>query len=184
MDFQSMPLREAFDQPKALTIRTRFYSAAEWELQKPLIEQFYVQEGRTCKETMAILKGKGFSVSEKQIKSRLTKWNFDIKNIRGNTMRAIAKVQARRQKEQGKESVFKINNRSVHPRNIKRFLLKKNISEDELLTTQESDDTVEYTVYTPRPSTPSSCTGLTYQGERSHHPTLFREPGLPIGSVE
>lgn len=60
MDFQNLSLRHASEQPKVPAV---MYSPAEWELKKPLIERLYVHEGRTCKETMAILRENGFPVT-------------------------------------------------------------------------------------------------------------------------
>lgn len=55
-------------------------------------------------------------------------------------MRMIGKSQARRRELDGKESVFRVNNKTIPPRNIKRYLARKNISENELLLPGEADD--------------------------------------------
>jgi hypothetical protein len=71
---------------------------------------------------------------EKQLKSRIAKWGFDIKNIKGHTMVHMARARLKRKREDGKDSLFLVNNRQVPDRNINRYLKRNKISEESLLS--------------------------------------------------
>ena len=70
--------------------------------------------------------------SEKQLKSRITKWGFDVKNIKADTMIELARTKAKRALL-NKESAFRVNKRPVEDHKMERFLKRKDISEEELL---------------------------------------------------
>jgi hypothetical protein len=71
--------------------------------------------------------------SEKQLKSRFQQWGFDVKNIRADTMVQLARTQAKRSLD-NKKSSFRVNKKPVDERKIDRFLQRKDISEEELLS--------------------------------------------------
>jgi hypothetical protein len=62
---------------------------------------------------------------EKQLKSRIATWGFDVKNIKGHTMVRMARARLKRKREGGKDSIFLVNNRQVPDRNINRYLKRK-----------------------------------------------------------
>jgi len=128
------------------------YPTEEWEVQKVNIERLYVTENRPLKDVIHIL-SQDFCFtarycypsapflrltskcmhSEKQLKSRLKKWGFDVKNIKHDTMVELARTRAKRHNAENKKSSFRVNKKPVDGHNIDRFLQRKNISEEELL---------------------------------------------------
>jgi hypothetical protein len=74
------------------------------------------------------------SGSEKQLKSRISKWGFDVKNVKGDTMVQIARARVKRKKVDGKDSVFRVNKKPVPDRNINRYIKRNSISEEGLLS--------------------------------------------------
>jgi hypothetical protein len=77
---------------------------------------------------------------EKQLKSRLTKWRFDIKNVKGDHMVQIARVRVKRKREDDKDSGFRVDGKPVAERNINRYLKRKNITEEDLLSMPSPSD--------------------------------------------
>jgi hypothetical protein len=73
-----------------------------------------------------------FKNSEKQLKSRLPKWGFDTKNLKGDIMLELARKKAKRSIE-GKKSLFRVNKKPVEDRKINRYLQRNGISEEQLL---------------------------------------------------
>lgn len=71
---------------------------------------------------------------EKQLKTRLAKWRFDTKNVKGDMMLEIARKQAKRKRVDGKDSAFCVNEKPVEQQKIRRYLRRNNISEGELLS--------------------------------------------------
>jgi hypothetical protein len=71
--------------------------------------------------------------SEKQLKSRLPKWGLDVKNLRGDIMKRLARTKAKRKKFENKDTSFRVNKKIVRDGNIHRYLQRYNISEEELL---------------------------------------------------
>jgi hypothetical protein len=80
------------------------------------------------------------STREKQLKSRITKWGFDIKNVKGDTMIQIARTKLKRKRVDGKDSVFRVNEKPVPERNINRYLKRNNISEEDLFSVNSPVD--------------------------------------------
>ena len=71
---------------------------------------------------------------EKQLKTRLTKWGLDTKNVKGIVMLEIARKQAKRKIVDGKDSSFRVNEKPVEQQKIRRYLRRNNISEEALLS--------------------------------------------------
>jgi len=71
---------------------------------------------------------------EKQLKSRIAKWGFDVKNIKGDIMVQMARKRVKRLRDHGKKSVFRVGEQVVPVRKINRYLKRKRISEEELLS--------------------------------------------------
>ncbi|PMD28777.1 hypothetical protein L207DRAFT_383028, partial [Hyaloscypha variabilis F] len=102
------------------------YTYDKWEAVKPKIQQLYVQDEKTLQQVIRILqRDHGFAASEKQLKSRIATWGFDVKNIKGHTMVRMARARLKRKREGGKDSIFLVNNRQVPDRNINRYLKRK-----------------------------------------------------------
>jgi hypothetical protein len=74
-----------------------------------------------------------FVHSEKQLKSRLTNWGFDVKNLKGDTVIELARTKAKRALE-NKKSSFRVNRKPVEDRKIDRYLQRNAISEEQLLS--------------------------------------------------
>jgi hypothetical protein len=74
-----------------------------------------------------------FVLSEKQLKSRLTKWGFDVKNLKGDTAMELTRTKAKRALE-NKKSSFRVNKKPVDDRKIDRYLQRNAISEEQLLS--------------------------------------------------
>lgn len=126
------------------------YSAQDWEKAKPIISRLYITENKTIKEVITALEGElgmvtrygsqpcihkcqtNANFSEKQLKSRLTKWNLDIKNLKGETIIRLARTREKRKLE-NKETSFRICKRVVEEHKIDRYLRRKDISADDLL---------------------------------------------------
>jgi hypothetical protein len=77
---------------------------------------------------------------EKQLKSRLTKWRFDIKNVKGDNMVQIARARVKRKREYNKDSWFRANKKLVPERKINRYLKQNNITEEDLLSMPTPSD--------------------------------------------
>ena len=71
---------------------------------------------------------------KKQLKSRLTKWGFDIKNVKGDVMVQIARVRVKRKREDDKDSGFRVDKKPVAERNINRYLKRNKVTEEDLLS--------------------------------------------------
>ncbi|PMD22361.1 hypothetical protein NA56DRAFT_658274 [Hyaloscypha hepaticicola] len=114
--------------------KARRYTPEEWEQQKANVERLYVTENRPLREVINTLEQQfGFTASEKQLKSRLTKWDLDVKNLKGDTVLEIARTKAKRAAMDNKKSSFRVNKNPVDDRKIDRFLQRYEISKDQLL---------------------------------------------------
>ncbi|KAF8846689.1 hypothetical protein BDZ45DRAFT_637914, partial [Acephala macrosclerotiorum] len=138
----------------------RRYTSDEWEAMKPKIQELYVQDEKTLQQVIHILeRGYGFTASEKQLKSRISKWRFDVKNVKGDTMVQMARARLRRKRVDGKGSVFRVNKKPVADRNINRYLKRNNVSEEDLLSMTSPIDAPSpaFSVFSPRPDPPSDA---------------------------
>jgi hypothetical protein len=72
-------------------------------------------------------------LSEKQLKSKLTKWKFDVKNLKAEIVMELARTKAKRAVEH-KKSSFRVNKKPVDDRRIDRYLQRNDISEEQLLS--------------------------------------------------
>ena len=70
----------------------------------------------------------------KQFKDRITKWGLDVKNMRGSSILAMGRARVRRKRYEAKDSAFRVNKKSVDEQKINRYLKRKGISEDILLS--------------------------------------------------
>jgi chromosome segregation ATPase len=68
------------------------------------------------------------------MKDRLRKWGLNIKNVKKNDMLAVAHARLKRKTFEDKDSSFYVNKRPVKEANIDRFLKRKNVTEDTLLS--------------------------------------------------
>lgn len=138
------------------------YTSDEWEDMKLKVERLYVLEQKTLQEVMQALEHEyGFTPTyvlpfsefvfkaadmaktsdrEKQLKSRLTKWRFDIKNVKGDVMVQIARVRVKRKREDDKDSGFRVDKKPVAERNINRYLKRNNVTEEDLLSMPSPSD--------------------------------------------
>ncbi|KIM98663.1 hypothetical protein OIDMADRAFT_181944 [Oidiodendron maius Zn] len=156
MSISAMPLP-----PEAQLEQTHRHSALEWEAQRSRIERLYIGEQRTLNEVMSIMKQElGFIASGKQYKDRIAKWGFDVKNMKGDSIIAMARARLNRKRHEAKDSAFRVNKKAVDERKIGRYLRRKNISEDMLLsmTSPANPPSPAFSVYTPAPPTPGPCT--------------------------
>jgi hypothetical protein len=64
----------------------------------------------------------------------LTKWDLDIKNLKGDTVLEIARTKAKRAAIDNKRSSFRVNKKHVDDRRIDRYLQRNDISEEQLLS--------------------------------------------------
>ncbi|KAI0132158.1 hypothetical protein BJ170DRAFT_233310 [Xylariales sp. AK1849] len=79
-------------------------SQADWETQYNTIKGLWWDEDRTLTDlVMTMRRDHGFSATPKQYKNMLDKWDLG-NNIRAKEMRAIAKIQARRQPKKDRVS--------------------------------------------------------------------------------
>jgi hypothetical protein len=126
------------------------YSVQDWEKAKPIISRLYITENKTIREVITALEGElgmvaryglqlyihkcqtDANFSEKQLKSRLTKWGLDIKNLKGETIIRLARAREKRKLE-NKETGFRIRKTVVQEHKIDRYLRSKDISADDLL---------------------------------------------------
>jgi hypothetical protein len=71
------------------------------------------------------------------LKSKLTKWDLNVKNLKRDTVLELARMKAKRA-DVDKKSSFRINKKPVNDhkihRQIDRFVQRNNISEDQLLS--------------------------------------------------
>ncbi|KAH8760153.1 hypothetical protein BGZ57DRAFT_905813 [Hyaloscypha finlandica] len=177
--------------PPTEKAKTHRYSAEEWEVQKANIERLYLAENRPLKEVSQSLRDDyGFIATEKQLKSRLTKWGFDVKNLKGDTAMELARTKAKRALE-NKKSSFRVNRKPVDNRRIDRYLQRNAISEEQLLsmTSPVNAPSPVFSVYTPQsvqsPTPGSSTPGLTFQALSLMDPSPNRQPDvLPTISEE
>jgi len=70
---------------------------------------------------------------EKQLKSRLTQWGFDIKNLKSDIVIELARTKAKRSLD-NKKSAFRVHKKPVDDRKIERCLQRNDISEEQLLS--------------------------------------------------
>lgn len=135
------------------------YTPSEWETQKSTIRRLYVDEEKTVKDVQTFLGRTDFVVTQKQLKDRIKKWGFDIKNIKTDDMKAIARLRAKR-KTEGKESTFRVNKQPVNERKVDRFLKRHNISENDLLSIRSPENAASpvFSIYTPPALTPEAGT--------------------------
>ncbi|KAI9171610.1 hypothetical protein HJFPF1_01096 [Paramyrothecium foliicola] len=62
---------------QALTPLPREHAGTEWEVMKPHLKRLYVDESRTLRQTMDIMRRRhGFAASEQMYKKRFKKWEF------------------------------------------------------------------------------------------------------------
>ncbi|KAN0098406.1 hypothetical protein V8E51_014069 [Hyaloscypha variabilis] len=137
--------------PRAEKPKTRRYSAAEWEVQKSNIERLYVTEDRPLKAVIQVLDHDfKFIATEKQLKSRLTQWGFDVKNLKSDIAIELARTKAKRALD-NKKSAFRVNKKPVDERKIDRCLQRNDISEEQLLSMASpiSAPSPGFSVYTP-----------------------------------
>ncbi|KAE8443786.1 hypothetical protein EG329_001380 [Mollisiaceae sp. DMI_Dod_QoI] len=170
----------AFRMESATKAKTPRYSAEQWEAQKINVERLYISEDRTLKEVIQILDHEfGFVASEKQLKSRLPRWGFDTKNMKRETMLALARAKAKR-KLDDKESSFRVHKKPIDDHNIERFLTRYDISEEDLLEMASpiNAPSPAFSVFTPR-SVRSPTPGPDFQAlslgnspRRSHNEVL------------
>jgi uncharacterized lipoprotein len=74
-----------------------------------------------------------FHRSEKQLKSRLPKLGFDVKNLKGDTVVELARIKVKRSLE-NKKTGFRVNKKPVDDRKIERYVQRNDISEEQLLS--------------------------------------------------
>ncbi|CZR62636.1 uncharacterized protein PAC_12533 [Phialocephala subalpina] len=132
--------------------KTPRYSATQWEAQKTNVERLYIEQDRPLKEVIQILAQEfGFEASEKQLKSRLPKWGFDVKNLKGETMVQLARVKAKRKLE-NKGSSFRVCKKPVDNQKIDRYLRRHDITDEDLLAMASPVNVASpsYSVFTPR----------------------------------
>ena len=79
--------------------------------------------------------------SERQYKRKISQWRLD-KNVKDHEMKVIARKQVQR-KRHGKSSGFRVRGNSVELEKIGRYLKRKKVSEDALMS-QPSPDAGEY----------------------------------------
>lgn len=72
------------------------------------------------------------TTSEKQLKTKLKAWNFDVKYVNGKTMVQLARARAKRQLE-NKDSSFRVHKKPVDVRKIDRYVNRNDITDEELL---------------------------------------------------
>jgi hypothetical protein len=77
--------------------------------------------------------------SPKQLKSKNTKWGFDIKNIKGDTMVLLARTKAKR-KIENKKSSFRVHKKPVDDSKIDRYIRRNDLSEEKLLQMRSPAD--------------------------------------------
>ena len=70
---------------------------------------------------------------EKQLKSRITKWGLDVKNLKGEAIVELARTKAKRRLG-NKESSFRVHKKPVDDRKIDRYLKRNDVSEEQLLS--------------------------------------------------
>ncbi|KAE9371846.1 hypothetical protein N431DRAFT_377881 [Stipitochalara longipes BDJ] len=134
------------------------YTSDEWESVKHKVRQLYVQEQKTLQEVMYILEHEGnIAPSEKQLKSRISKWGFDVKNVKGDIMLQMVRTRVKRKRNAGKNSAFRVNKKPVVERKINRYLKRNNVSEEDLLSMPSplNAPSPAFSVFTPRPDSPS-----------------------------
>jgi hypothetical protein len=89
------------------------------------------------------------TLREKQLKSRITKWGFDIKNVKGDIMIQMARARAKRKRLEGKDSAFRVNKALVNERKMTRYLTRNEVSEEELLSMASPIDGMLFVPLTP-----------------------------------
>jgi hypothetical protein len=132
--------------------KSREHSAQDWENQRPRITQLYSTENRSLEEVIAVMKGEygfeakyvqfsclwltasGFDMysSERQYKRRISQWHLD-KKLKDSETRHIAQKQKKREVFENKDTNFRVRGRLVEPDKISRAVMRKNISDEELL---------------------------------------------------
>ncbi|KDB21518.1 hypothetical protein H109_06549 [Trichophyton interdigitale MR816] len=106
-------------------------SSKEWASVKNKIRHLYVEERLSIDKLMQTMKEKySFKATRKQYLSRLVKWGFN-RNIKAETMTQIVRIRERRQRQEGKSTVFKYNGLKVDERKIERFIREK-LDRDEM----------------------------------------------------
>lgn len=68
------------------------------------------------------------------MKTRISKWGLDQKNVKGDDMLAIARTRLNRKLFENKDSSFYMNKRPVDDNKIDRFVKRNKISDYTLLS--------------------------------------------------
>jgi hypothetical protein len=71
-------------------------------------------------------------ISERQYKRKFAKWGLDTKNIRDHDMRLVLAKDVKRKRE-GKDTEFEINGRLLPRQKMQRFMLRKELSEEDVI---------------------------------------------------
>ena len=141
-----------------------------WEIHRPTIKKLYLDEGRTLKDVMAIMRQDyGHKATVKMYKNRFTMWNFG-KNNRAKEMEAIARKKLERD-ALGKASVFQIRGQQIEIRDVFKYFKRRGYKSLEEVVARDNISGAETLpdigCSTPPSSTLLQCTGTTPMGKPS-----------------
>src|ERR1700761_1307215 len=83
-----------------------------WDAIRGILYNLYVEENKTLKETIQILKtyhNFPAGATERMFKTRIQKWGFDLKTIRHDLWAQMYQIYISRMAQKGKETVFDVS---------------------------------------------------------------------------
>ncbi|KAL9093497.1 MAG: hypothetical protein Q9165_003892 [Trypethelium subeluteriae] len=148
---------------------------ADWYRHKQTIKRLWIDEDRSLKDVMAIMKkDHGLKGTVKMYRSRIKSWGLDNKNNREDSMKIIVRKKLQRDAV-GKRSIFFVKERTIKSDEIERYCKRKGIDPDSAI------DFIEGCPPTPPNivcATPQNCPSPVSPGSSSSNaiPAIVRPP--------
>ncbi|KAI9765917.1 MAG: hypothetical protein M1840_007058 [Geoglossum simile] len=155
-------------------------TAQDWDIHRETVKWLYCTENKTLKELAKIMKQNyGFHATTRQYQRKFSEWRLR-KNFSADEMEEVI----RKRKERGDEnraSAFVVRGRPIAPEKIDRYVKRRNINEDTLVSQRSPSATTpsaidNYTPSTGVPATPVPSGGVEAM---NHSPAAF-----PVGLLE
>ncbi|KAI0010490.1 hypothetical protein F4779DRAFT_577742 [Xylariaceae sp. FL0662B] len=130
------------------------YTPEAWERRKEDIRRLYLDEDKTLKEVILVMRSRGFKATPRMYKRKFVQWGF----VKRNTTKDVAVMIAlqRQRATQGKRTIFKRHGRAI---DITSYVGKKGASSLELIKLSDGNTLPEYLeVLTPTSPKPEFMT--------------------------
>ncbi|CZR56270.1 uncharacterized protein PAC_06158 [Phialocephala subalpina] len=146
--------------PKPRKLKALERNNLQWTEHKIEIREIYIGQDKTLKETMQFFKQEHqFVKSERKWKEKMKEWGF-VKNIPARDIRFMAAKAEKRQREEGKDSVFYRNGIKVGHHKIENCK-KQRISRSHILAPDIPDTPSHVEYHTPLPETDDDTGRMT-----------------------